>query len=206
MTDQHYGTAPCGCSRPTDPNVYREILNSAPATVKTIGGLPGRPASRQHQGHRTPASAADHLLHVRRPHPMQRTHAAGGVVMGAERVYTATIRDTETGEVRQWSEEAANCGPSTIAFMWCDGNQSCDCNRASFLFSNDPERDDDEFECNVRENRFQLDALRWSDGTLLAEQNDRRLVWEDEEVPSYVALVVGEFLQAVCTACEQRQP
>ena len=115
--------------------------------------------------------------------------------MSPERIYTATIRDMRTGEARAVQCDA-HVGPSTIAFMWCDGNYCCDCNRGAFFYGQENEEEEEDFPCSVWENRFRLERLEWSDGTLLADENDHRHVWEDEQVSSYPALVVGEFLQA----------
>ena len=82
--------------------------------------------------------------------------------------YTVTLRDNETGEVRDfpvpydWKDGSL--------FWWSEGNMSCDCNRGQWFHGPSPPKD---FQCTL--SRYDLLKITLDDGTVL---DDRSLIDE----------------------------
>jgi hypothetical protein len=78
-------------------------------------------------------------------------------------IYTVTLRDTDTGEIRQFDYRD---GPTRL-FFWTEGNFSCDCNRGEVFYRAEIDRGERaplSFGCG--EGRFELIRLQGGDGTI----------------------------------------
>jgi len=78
-----------------------------------------------------------------------------------------TITDTTTGEVAKYAEP---CWEPVSAYMWGDGNYSCDCNRGLF-FERAKGNDPDLFEFDCGDGRFRVIARNEATGQVLYEDS-----------------------------------
>lgn len=78
-----------------------------------------------------------------------------------------TIRNNATGESRSYHDDSKWCegADGDSAYLWADGNYSCDCNRALFFARAAGEDDPEDTPCG--ESLFTVTGIHLDDGRLV---------------------------------------